>query len=369
MPRHLTVAHVTGESGFSGGEVQVFLLMEGLRKRSHTNVLVCPLGSASDAEARRRGIETRPVPLRSEWSLRGVHGIRRELRDIGPDVVHLHTGRANWLGGLAAWHLDLPAITTRRMDRSVKRNLRTRFLYGSCVHRAVAISHAVGHQLMRAGVPESMVRVVRSAVAPEALHPQNGREATRATLGLGADTVCLLAIASLVRRKGIDVLLQALALLREAGLRPALCVAGEGPQRARLERITRQRGLSDQVRFLGQRDDTADLLVASDLFVLPSRQEGLGVAALEAMALGRPIVASRVGGLAEVVDQGRSGLLVPPDDARALGDAIAKLVEDRGLRERLGAAGPPRVRKDFSLDGMVGAYERIYADVTEERRR
>ena len=285
MPRHLTVAHVTGESGFSGGEVQVFLLMEGLRKRSHTNVLVCPLGSASDAEARRRGIETRPVPLRSEGSLRGVHGIRRELRDIGPDVVHLHTGRANWLGGLAAWHLDLPAITTRRMDRSVKRNLRTRFLYGSCVHRAVAISHAVGHQLMRAGVPESMVRVVRSAVAPEALHPQNGREATRATLGLGADTVCLLAIASLVRRKGIDVLLQALALLREAGLRPALCVAGEGPQRARLERITRQRGLSDQVRFLGQRDDTADLLGASDLFVLPSRQEGLGVAALVAAPL------------------------------------------------------------------------------------
>lgn len=364
--RPITVAHVTGETGFSGGEVQVFLLLEGLRKLHHNNVLVCPQDSASQVEAERRGIDVRAIPFRHEWSPPSYRSLCNALREIRPDIVHLHTGRADWLGGLATWKLGLPAITTRRMDRPIKRNLRTRIVYGACVERAIAISHSVGRQLVAAGVPEAMTRVVHSAVDSNALHPVRGRDATRAEFGVAPDTVCLLAVAALVPRKGIDVLLGALARLRDTGFKPVLWIAGEGPERGRLTRLAKRAQISDRVLFLGQRDDAADLLVASDIFVLPSRQEGLGVAALEAMALGRPVVASRVGGLAEVVDDGRSGLLVPPGDPEALGDAIARLLESAEFRTRLGAEGPRRVREDFSPDRMVSAYQKLYCDVIDE---
>jgi glycosyltransferase involved in cell wall biosynthesis len=364
--RPLAIAHVTGEYGFSGGEVQVFLLMEGLLERGHRNLLVCPPGSRSEREARRRGIETWCVPMRSDASLHAVWRIGRGLRRARPDLVHLHTGRANWLGGLAAWRRGLPAITTRRMDRPVKRGLRTRLLYGSMVRRAVAISPAVARRLAAAGVPDRMTRVIHSAVEPKSLHPQREREAVRAEEGLAPDAPCLLVLASLVRRKGIDVLIDAVSGLEVDGRQPVLWIAGAGPERAALVRRARDAALGDRVRFLGPRRDTADLLEACDVFVLPSRQEGLGVAALEAMACARPVVASRVGGLAEAVVHERTGLLVPPEDPAALRDALARLLGDRELRRSLGAAGPTRVGEGFLAEQMVEAYEALYREVLDE---
>jgi glycosyltransferase involved in cell wall biosynthesis len=366
--RHpLSVAHVTAERGFSGGEVQVFLLMEGLRKRGHRNLLLCPPGSRSEREAQSRGLEVAAVRARHHWSPRGVTSIARRLREAAPDLVHLHSGRATWLGGIAAWWCGIPGLTTRRMDRKLKSSWRTRFVYGSAVCRAVAISEAVARRLAAAGVREEIIRIVPSAVEPDRIHPQKARHAVRRSLDAEPDTACLLVAAALVRRKGIDVLLDALARLAEDELFPTLWIAGEGPERATLERLARHRGIASQVRFLGQRDDVADLLAACDIFVLPSRHEGLGVAALEAMALARPVVASRVGGLGEAVLHQGTGLLVPPDDAPALQAALARLLREPALRERLGAAGPARVAQRYHAEAMVEAYERLYFEVLQER--
>lgn len=365
--RPLNLVHVTAESGFSGGEVQVFLLIEGLRKRGHQNLLVCPPRSAAAAEAQRRGIDVADTAMRSDLSAGAVHRIGRVLRSARPDLVHLHSGRATWLGGIAAWRAGLPAITTRRMDRRLRRNLRTRFLYGHALSCAVAISDAVARCLSDGGVPRERIRVVPSAVEPEHLHPQRGREDVRARLDAGASEDCLLAVASLHRRKGLDVLLDALAQL-DAASRPTLWIAGEGPEASALERRARQLGVADRVRFLGHRDDVADLLAACDAFVLPSRQEGLGVAALEAMALGRPVVASRAGGLAESVLHERTGLLVEPGDAEDLARALKRLLGDPELSRKLGAAGPEHVATRYSAGSMVEAYERIYQEVLGPER-
>jgi glycosyltransferase involved in cell wall biosynthesis len=164
-------------------------------------------------------------------------------------------------------------------------------------------------------------------------------------------------------------LLAALARLAEEGLRPALWIAGQGPARPALEKLARELRLEDRVRFLGQRSDVADLLSACDVFILPSRHEGLGVAALEAMAAGRPIVATRVGGLAEAVVHERTGLLVPPEDPAALATALARLLRDPALRARLGAEGPARIAEGFRADDLVEAYERLYGEVLAEAGR
>ncbi|HSP95879.1 MAG TPA: glycosyltransferase family 4 protein [Candidatus Dormibacteraeota bacterium] len=357
----MTIAHVDAERGFSGGEVQVFLLMEGLARRGHRNRLLCPPGSAAAAEAARRGIATATVPMRGDLDLAAVWRLAGVMR--GADVVHLHTGRAAWLGGLAARRAALPAIVTRRMDRPVRPGWRTRLIYERCSRRTAAIAPGIVEQLVAGGVPRQRIVLIPSAVDPRRVQPRLSAAAVRAARGVGADEVVLLSIAALVRRKGIDVLLEALAALARRGLRPRLWVAGDGPERAALAAQGERHGVAAQVDWLGQRDDVGDLLAAADVFVLPSRAEGLGVAALEAMAAGRPVVASAVGGLAESVIEGRSGLLVPPGDAVALGAALERLLHEPALRAALGGAGPARVGEGFLAQQMVEAYERLYRDV------
>lgn len=188
----------------------------------------------------------------------------------------------------------------------------------------------------------------------------------RKTLGVEDDRPCLLVAAALVKRKGIDILLSAISTLADEGYTTTLWIAGDGPDRPSLERRSSQLGLDGQVRFLGQRDDVSDLLEACDVFVLPSQREGLGVAALEAMAAGRPVVATRVGGLAEAVIHEETGLLVPPEDPAALAESLARSIGDLALRERLGAAGPARITKTYSPPAMVDAYERLYSELIRE---
>ena len=367
LSRPLRIVHVDAERGFSGGEVQAFLLIEGLRARGHENLLCCRPGSRSQAEAGARRLETRLVRMRNHLDLPAVPALARVFRRWSADLVHLHTGRATWLGSLAARWAGRPAVATRRFERPLKRNWRTRLTYSTLLRRAVAISPAVAEQLAEAGVPGDRIITINSAVDPESLMPKAGRDATRLAESAAPDALVLLTVGSLVRRKGHDVLLAALAGLHTDGQRPLLWIAGDGPERASLEKQAAELGLQGQVHFLGRRSDVPDLLAACDAFVLPSRREALGVAALEAMAAGRPVVASRVGGLAQAVVHDRTGLLVPADQPEALTEALARLLRDQELRDRLGAAGPSRVAEGFLAEQMVHAYEKLYREVLEER--
>ena len=365
--RGLTIAHVDAESGFSGGETQVFLLMEGLRRRGHQNLLFCPPGSRCEQEASTRGLEARTVAMRGDLDLIAPLRLKAGFLEGGVDLVHLHTGRATWLGGIAAYLGDLTAVTTRRMDRPVRQGWRTRLIYERFVSRTVAISPAVARLLEEGGVARERVTTIPSAVEAARSFTVEERAALRRALELDPADFCLLTMASLVPRKGIDVLLEALtrAPLRPdaPGPRLRLLVAGKGPERATLERRAVALGLGERVRFLGERDDKAELLEACDAFVLPSRREGLGVAALEAMAAGRAVIATRVGGLGEAVLDRKTGLLVEPEDPAALAAAIAELRDDEALRASLGAAGLEHVAEQHLADKMVASYERLYREV------
>ncbi len=360
----LAIAHVDAEHGFSGGEVQVFLLMEGLRARGHRNVLIAPPGSEGEREARRRGFETQAVSMRNDLDLPAVLQLRREFTRAHVDLVHLHTARATWLGGLAARWAGVVAITTRRQDRRVARSPRTRLVYGRLVRRTVAISPAVAACLVRGGVERERLTTIASAVDPAQLAPAKSRAEMRAELGLRADDFVVLTLAALVPRKGVDVLLEACARLE----RPVvLLVAGDGPERQRLERQAQALGFAGAARFLGPRRDKAELLEACDVFALASRAEGLGVAALEAMACARAVVATRVGGLAEAVVAERTGLLVAAGDVGALAAALRRLHDEPTLRARLAAAGPQRVGEGYLAEQMVAAYEALYRVVLAEQ--
>jgi glycosyltransferase involved in cell wall biosynthesis len=363
------IAHVDAETGFSGGEKQVFLLIEGLRREGWGNVLVSPEGSRSRARAAELGIEHVAVAMRNDLDGPSVLALRRAFERGGAALAHLHTGRATWLGGWAARMAGIPAITTRRMDRDVRPGARARLVHGTLTRRSVAISPGVAECLRRGGVPEERIRTIWSAVDVEELRPSRPRDAVRAELGSPPDRVVVLALGALVPRKGIDVLLDALAGLRGGATPWVAWIAGSGDERTALERRAESLELGSRVRFLGQRDDAADLLGACDLLAMPSRREGLGVAALEAMAAGRPVVASRVGGLGQAVVDRSTGLLVPPDDPRALAAALLELIESPELRARLGVQARARVDAEFRAERMVSAYAALYREVLAEAGR
>jgi glycosyltransferase involved in cell wall biosynthesis len=177
----------------------------------------------------------------------------------------------------------------------------------------------------------------------------------------------ILSIASQDEWKGLDVLIRAIALLHDQGETTRLALAGDGPMRAELERLTAALGLNHHVRFLGYqpRSSVARLLNQCSLFVLPSRSEPFGIAVIEALACGKPVVATAVGGIPEIIEQGTNGILVQPDDAPALAAAIRRVLGDANLQQRLGRAGRQRVIDAFRVQHTGERYARAYEELLE----
>jgi glycosyltransferase involved in cell wall biosynthesis len=360
----LKILHVDPETSFGGGERQVAGLIRHLAERGHESILAAPATSRLAAIVPAAHARLRPLAIRSDVDLAAALRLRRLVAVESPHIVHLHTSRAH---AMSPWlrRNTCRAIATRRMDYPLRSGPWTSLLYNRAVAAVVAISEEVRRRLLAAGVRAERVRVIHSAVEPPAELPGGaGRAAARRRFGID-DALAIGVVAALERRKGHDVLLRALARLAEpGGLRVRCLVCGDGSERPALERLARELGIAGSVEFLGEQRQVADVLAALDVFVLPSRHEGLGVAILEAMAMALPVVASAVGGIPEAVAAGRTGLLVPAEDPDALAAAILTLGRDRAHAHRLGSAGRDRVLAEFSMSAMTSRYERLYDEVS-----
>lgn len=347
----LRIVHVM--SSFAGGGMEhlVLRLAAAQRARGHEASILGLHGGALLDDARRLGIPAeipRAAPL---MPLRVLEAAARMARRR-PDIVHAHNPTALHYGVLGKLLGRARLVLTEH--RGVART-PTRIEW-----RLTDAVVAVSEDTARAcATTVRGVQVIYNGVAGAA--PARPRAEVRAALGLQGDEVVGVHVANLRAIKAHDVALHALARLRDDDFRFTLLLVGDGPDRPALEDLARALDVGpDRVRFLGSRADVPDLLGAADLFVLSSRMEGLPLAVLEAMAQSLPIVATRVGGVPEVVDDERTGLLVPPDDPAALAAAIGRLVCDAAQRARLGAAGRARALARFSFTRMVDEYERLY---------
>ncbi|HET7619375.1 MAG TPA: glycosyltransferase [Vicinamibacterales bacterium] len=218
--------------------------------------------------------------------------------------------------------------------------------------RVVANSAAAARQLETEGVPSSRIRVIPNGVALERFEPHTFR----------GPVTTVTTIANLREEKAHEVLLCAAAILRERHPRLRYVVAGDGPRRAALERMAADLGIGDRVDFLGHREDVPELLARTDVYVLPSRSEAFPNGAIEAMAAGVPVVASAVGGLLDLIEDGRTGVLVPVGDPQALAAALDGLAESPAHAAALGRAARAEVERRYRFDRMVAAFERLYFD-------
>ncbi|HEY2919041.1 MAG TPA: glycosyltransferase family 4 protein [Candidatus Binatia bacterium] len=358
--RLLKILHIDPERSWGGGEAQVFGLLAYLAAKGHRNDLLTHPTGPLFARCQDLNVTTFPLKVRNDLDLRDVPALRRLIKNGNYDIVHLHTKRAHalslWLprsGNRLRW------VVTRRMDYPESKSWYTNYLYNRRVDGVVAISRIVKDLLIRAGVKPGKIRLIHSGIDPQRYE----RQPEKPLGGNGATVVgCL---AGLQERKGHRFLLQAAALLKSRGLNLRYQIAGDGPLRQQLEQLTGRLGLGDEVRFVGFVADTAQFLAKIDLFVMPSLSEGLGVAALEAMAAGKAVIATSAGGLAESVLDGVTGILVPPQDPTALAHAIAKLVRAPSLAGEMGTQGQQRVMQHFTLAQMAQRNESFYYELLD----
>lgn len=355
------IVHYTDSTVFGGAERAITVLMSEQRDAGLDTVLLHPGAPELCRELDAAGVPHAPVPPMPEGPAGAarVPALVAELRRRRPDVFHAHLSwpmackwalvaaaiaRVGVVAATSQLFVDIPVTASRRAQLAVLHRV---------VDPLIAVSGDTADRMAgRLGWPRRSIRVVHNAV-PAPAGDERAAARGRAVLG---DAPVALVVARLDEQKGHDVVLAAAAADPAARY---VCV-GDGALRGPLEDDAARRGLGDRVRFLGFRDDVPDLVAAAQFVVLASRYEGLPLSLLEAMAAGRAVVATDIPGTRELVHDGETGLLVPPDDPAALAAAVARLRDDAALRERLAVAGRAHVRAAHSSRAMADAVLAAY---------
>jgi glycosyltransferase involved in cell wall biosynthesis len=353
----LTVLHVDTERGWRGGERQALWLATALAARGHRSLIAARTGEPLAERAAGEGL---PVIACHPWgagalSLVAAARLRAAIRRHGVDIVHAHTGHAVTLGALATLGTGARLVVTRRVDFHV----RSRWKYGRAA-AIIAISHAVARVLAESGIRGERVTVIPSGidltrrVAPASL----------AAFGVPEGAPVVVQVAQLVGHKDPLTFVRAVAALHQRVPDAHAILVGDGALAGAVAAAVHQAGLDDVLHLAGYRADADQLIAAADVVTLSSREEGMGTVLLDAMAFGGAIAATAAGGIPEVIEDGATGLLAPIGDGPALGAAMARLLTDRPLADRLRQAARRRVA-DFSVEATtertLAVYRRVVA--------
>ena len=370
------ILYVIDNLEFGGGERGFAQLAEGLRER-YEILFACSPGGLLETRLGTLGVPIRPLDFRRRVSLADLARLFGILRSERVRLVHSMGARADFAARVAGRLARTPVIVStiamfvegyevsrvRRALYLVAARLTERFADGF-----IAVSDAIRKTLVGGHrIPEEKVVRIYSGVELEAFQP-GGRDWFRVKRELGFDPEAPLVgtIGRLVYQKAHDVFLQAASLVAKAVPDVQFLIVGEGPLRPGLEVLSRELGLRS-CRFVGFREDIPNTLSIMDVFVLSSVLEGLPRVLLEALAMARPVVATRLDGVTEVIQDGLTGLLVPPRDPAALADAIVSLLKDQDPARRLGQAGRKLVEERFAVSRMVAEVDRFYTTLLEKK--
>jgi glycosyltransferase involved in cell wall biosynthesis len=356
--------HIDTARTWRGGQNQVLVTVMGLRALGHrTTLLAHPNG-----QLRRRvneGLDLIPLAPTNEMDLAAAWKLSRLIKRLKPEIVHAHDSHGVAMAALAlsmsTQLVKPPLVAARRVDFHLKGNSLSRWKYRQ-VDCFICVSEAIRKMLISDGVPPARAVVVNEgidlervdAAPPARLHEE---------LWLPRHAPIVGNVAALVPHKGQRHLVEAAAIVVRQIPDARFVIAGEGELRGALERQIRDRHLEKHVMLLGFRPDVLSLHKIFDVFVMSSVTEGLGTSLLDAMACGKPVVATMAGGIPEVVEDGLTGLLVPTRDPEAMARAIVRLLNDAGLRRQMGEAAVLRARERFSVERMVLDTLRVYQRV------
>lgn len=359
----MKIVHYEAGKKLYGGAYQVVGLIERLQAGAQHH-LFCAQGS-SIAEAVEGKAVVHPTPIRSDLDPRPYFTLKALLKKERPDFLHIHSRRgADFWGALAARQTGTPFIISRRVD-----NLEPGWLLRAKfkgVARVIGISERICGALCEMGIPRDQITCVRSGVDVQAYQPRLKMGRLHAEFGLPNDALLVGMAAQFIARKGHEDLIAAVRMMLSVHPDAVFFLFGQGALRESIEERTRSLGIASNFRFPGFRSDLPDLLPELDLFVHPSHMEGLGVAILQASACGLPVIATKAGGIPEIVHHNETGLLVPPAHPTALAGALRALLKDPVRRQRMGAAGRDFVVRECSLEATAAGNGAIYLQLIRQ---
>lgn len=368
--RRVRVVHINTAKTWRGGEQQVLYLSEHMQKAGASQVIVGQPGSEMEERARAKGIPFHALKMRGELDLFAARALRKFSLEFGADILHAHTAKAHSIGLLARRKLaDACLVVTRRVDFHRKQNFMSRWKYMSpFVDRFIAISENVKRILIVDGIPEEKIRIAYSGIDMSRFANLPDDASLRREFQIPDGTIIFGNVAALVDHKDQRTLLRAAAILKK-DLPPGsfrLFISGEGELRSELETLAGSLGLDGTVIFTGFRKDILAFLRLFDIFVMSSKEEGLGTAVLDAMASGLPVAATRAGGLPEMIVHGEGGLLSPAHEPEGLAASMKTLFTDRTLCERFGAYNKTRVER-FSSEATFEDTVAVYGELVAVR--
>jgi len=369
----IRVFHIVGGLPIGGAEV---LLLNTVRRMKPLGyeLYVCSLTDKGDIGPE---IIDLGIPVFSLLSNPHVYNFKvlislfRLFRDIKPHIVQTHIYPSNTLGRIAAFLSRVPVIIAT--EHGFYRWKKSRqILIDRCLSyisdRIVVISKGVQDYLhKRSGIRLNKFQLLYNFVDPEQLIPQKKRLDVRRELGLNENDIILGSVGRLVWDKGYHILLKAFKLVIDKDKDVKLVLVGDGPYSDVLKEKSRLYAIQDHVIFLGNRRDIPDLLNIMDLFVLPTLDEGFGISIIEALLFNLPVIATNIDAVPEIIEDGVNGLLVPPKDPVALGNAINRLLENRTLSKNLGRAGNEIVRKKYNSDVQINRIDSFYRSLLKEK--
>lgn len=366
----MRILHVISSGGMYGAEAVILNLARVLGRGPHTSTL----GVFANAQspnlqlhevAVREGIESVLIPCSGQIDRTVPAAIRNLAQSTGADVVHAHGYKADIYAWLALRGMGTPLVSTCHTWYDNDLAVRVYGAVDRFVLRGyaavIAVSKEVEQKLLDAGVRSNRVHVVRNGIdlAPfdDAASSQRSASAPF-TIGL---------VGRLAPEKGVDIFLRAAKLVLAEQPAVRFVVIGDGPDREQLQALIAELGLASNAALLGRQDGMSQVYASLDVMVSASRQEGMPIALLEGMASRRPVVATVVGEVPSLIRDGETGLLVQPNDPDALAQAMLRLVEDSGLRGRLGESARTLVEEEFSAGRMATEYLRIYEAAVHAR--
>jgi glycosyltransferase involved in cell wall biosynthesis len=358
------VLHLSTSSGPGGAERVISTLAQALNDDRFRVIVGLFKSGWLQTECERLGVEMRVIPLKGTLHMQWFRNCFRLVREERIALIHGHEFSAIVYGWIVSRLAGISFVGTVHGKNYFWQKLRRRLAYRtiSRLGQLVAVSEDLKDFIVKTvGIPASRVQVIYNGV--ESGSPVSDAEVDRcrAELGLSAGDPVIGTVGSLYPVKGHRYLLDAMPTILRQYPNAVLLLIGRGELEISLKEQTQRLGIEERVRFLGMRQDVPRLLSVLDAFVLPSLSEGLSLALLEAMASGKPVVATLVGGNQELIDHGRTGFLVQPEDARDLATNLVKLLSDQAMMQQFGRQAAERVRQHFSMGQMVDRYRDLYA--------
>ncbi len=374
MPEPITLLHLRISNFIGGPEKQILEHFMRLDPKRFRPLLCCFRENGQDdpmqAEAHKLGITCRTIDTHSSFDLRTIGQLRRILREDKVDILCSHGYKPNVLGRLASWFAGVPAIAISRGWTAETPKIRLyekldKFFLRLSDH-VVAVSHGQRDKILDLGVKPGKVSVIHNAINLDEI-PAAGPRFLRQQLGLPGDAIIVASAGRLSPEKNYAAMIEAAAGVIRQNPKIYFVVFGEGFLRSELEGKIAAVGLGGHFLLPGFRNDLQTVLYEIDIFMLPSFTEGLPNVVLEAFASHKPVVATRVGGTPEVVQDRASGFLTRPEEHELMASYVLTLAGDPMLRDKMGQAGHQYAREEFGFEKQTELYERLYCSVTGSR--